>query len=52
VACKGYQWDIANGGKSPTSAELATGSNWDQYVTDVKHTAGVIAIGNYTLAAE
>jgi hypothetical protein len=52
VACKGYQWDIANGGKSPTSAELATGSNWNQYVTDVKHTAGVIAIGNYTLAAE
>lgn len=41
---KGYTWDIANGGKSPTDAELATGSNWDKTATDIKHTAGVITI--------
>ena len=45
VALKGYSWDTANGGKSPTDAELADGSNWDKVATDIKHTAGVIAIG-------
>lgn len=38
--------DIANGGKSPTDAELATGSNWDQVATSIKDTAGVLTIGN------
>lgn len=37
---KGYAWDIANGGASPTDAELATGTNWDQVATSDKHTAG------------
>jgi hypothetical protein len=46
MGLKGYAWDIANGGKSPTSAELATGSNWDQFVTSIKSTAGVITIGD------
>ncbi len=46
VALKGYTWDEANGGKSPTDAELATGSNWDKVATNIKHTAGVIAIGD------
>lgn len=46
LGLKGYAWDIANGGKSPTSAELATGSNWDQIVNSVKSTAGVITIGD------
>lgn len=46
VALKGYSWDSVNGGKSPTDAELATGSNWDKVATDIKHTAGVIAIGD------
>lgn len=46
LALKGYTWDEANGGKSPTDAELATGSNWDKVATDIKHTAGVIAIGD------
>lgn len=46
VALKGYSWDVTNGGASPTDAELATGSNWDKIVTDIKHTAGVIAVGN------
>lgn len=42
---KGYAWDTANGGKSPTDAELATGSNWDKVATDIKQTAGVMAVG-------
>lgn len=42
----GYSWDVANGGKSPTDAEIATGSNWDLYVTDIKHSAGVATIGD------
>lgn len=46
VALKGYQWDTANGGKSPTDVELATGSNWDRVATSIKHTAGVIALAN------
>ena len=47
LALKGYTWDETNGGKSPTDAELATGSNWDKVATDIKHTAGVL-----TLAAQ
>jgi hypothetical protein len=48
LALKGYSWDSVNGGKSPTDAELATGTNWDKVATDIKHTAGVIAIGSAT----
>jgi hypothetical protein len=46
LALKGYTWDEANGGKSPTDAELATGSNWDKVATSIKATAGVVAIGD------
>lgn len=46
LGLKGYSWDIANGGKSPTDAALATGTNWDKVATDIKHTAGVIAVGD------
>ena len=46
LGLKGYAWDEANGGKSPTDAELATGSNWDKVATSIKHTAGVAAIGD------
>ncbi len=42
---KGYSWDATNGGKSPTDAELATGSNWDKCVTSIKDTAGVVVLG-------
>jgi hypothetical protein len=42
----GYSWDTTNGGKSPTDAEIATGTNWDTYVTDVKNSAGVVTIGD------
>lgn len=46
LGLKGFSWDTANGGKSPTDAELATGTNWDQVVSSIKHTAGVITIGD------
>ncbi|MCO4316335.1 major capsid protein [Phyllobacterium sp. 21LDTY02-6] len=46
LSLKGYTWDEANGGKSPTDAELATGSNWDKVATSIKHTAGVLAQGD------
>lgn len=45
LGLKGYTWDEANGGKSPTDAEIATGSNWDKVATSIKHTAGTLAIG-------
>lgn len=48
LGLKGYAWDTQNGGKSPTDAELATGSNWDKVVTSIKHTAGVLAVGDAT----
>lgn len=45
LGLKGYGWDEANGGKSPTDAEIATGTNWDKVAEFDKMTAGVIAIG-------
>ena len=44
IGLKGYTWDEANGGKSPTDLELATGTNWDKTASSIKHTAGVITI--------
>jgi hypothetical protein len=46
VGIKGFAWDEANGGKSPTDAELQTGTNWDQYATSIKDTAGVLLIAD------
>lgn len=46
LGLKGYTWDEANGGKSPTDTEIATGSNWDKVATSIKHTAGVLLIGD------
>ena len=46
VGLKGYSWDIANGGSSPSDAALATGTNWDKVVTSNKHTAGVLTIAD------
>ena len=46
LGLKGYTWDEANGGKSPTDAALATGSNWDKTASDIKNTAGVITVGD------
>lgn len=41
VMCKGYQWDVANGGANPNDAALATATNWDKVATENKSTAGV-----------
>lgn len=46
LSLKGYTWDEVAGGKSPSDAELTTGSNWDKVATSIKHTAGVLATGN------
>ena len=46
LGLKGFTWDTANGGKSPTSAELATGTNWDLVANSIKGSAGVITIGD------
>lgn len=46
LGLKGYTWDTNTGGKSPTDAELATGTNWDKTATSIKHTAGVALIGD------
>lgn len=48
LGLKGYTWDEVNGGKSPSDAELATGTNWVKNATSNKHTAGVITIGDAT----
>ncbi|ALP47897.1 major head protein [Pseudomonas phage YMC11/02/R656] len=45
VGLRGYAWDVANGGASPDDAALSTGANWDKVATSVKHTAGVLAVG-------
>ena len=49
LGLKGYSWDEATGGKSPTDAELATSTNWDQTAVSIKNTAGVMTVGNATL---
>ena len=49
MAIKGYTWDEANGGKSPSDAAIGTGTNWDKIATDIKATAGVVTIGDAAL---
>ncbi|WP_332847550.1 major capsid protein [Pseudomonas lactucae] len=46
LGLKGYTWDTATGGASPTDAELGTGTNWDKTAASIKHTAGVALIGD------
>ena len=46
LGLKGYTWDEANGGKSPSNAALGTGTNWDKVASDIKRTAGVVLIGD------
>lgn len=48
LALKGFAWDTASGGKSPTDAEIATGANWDKVASSWKHTAGVMVTGIVT----
>lgn len=46
LGLKGYTWDVANGGKSPTDTEIATGTNWDLVANSLKASAGVMTIGD------
>ncbi|WOC14983.1 major capsid protein [Pseudochrobactrum sp. MP213Fo] len=46
IGLDGYSWNIANGGHSPKSAKLGTGANWDKVMASVKHSAGVLTIGD------
>ena len=46
LGLKGYTWDEANGGKSPSNAALGTGTNWDKVAIDIKNTAGVVLVGD------
>lgn len=46
LGIKGYTWDKASGGKAPTTAALATSTNWDQTATDIKSLAGVVVQSN------
>jgi hypothetical protein len=43
LGLKGYAWSTSV--SSPTDAELTTGSNWTKIATSVKHTAGVVTLG-------
>lgn len=49
LSLKGYTWNESVGGKSPTDAEIATGTNWPKVATSIKHTAGVAAVGDSSL---
>ena len=42
IGVKGFAWDKANGGKSPTDSALFTATNWDRYATSNKDLGGVI----------
>lgn len=42
LGVNGFSWDKTNGGKSPNDAAIFTGTNWDQYATSHKDTAGVL----------
>ena len=44
ISVKGFRWDTANGGRSPTLATLSTSTNWDKYVTADKDLAGVLIV--------
>lgn len=46
LGLKGFSWDEASGGKSPTNEALATGANWDKVATSIKQTAGVVTVAD------
>lgn len=46
LGMKGFSWDKANGGKSPTDAALFTSTNWDRTATSHKDLGGVIIESN------
>lgn len=51
VGIKGFAWDKANGGPSPTDAALLTATNWDRTATSHKDLAGVALLARPFTAA-
>lgn len=45
IGIRGTAWDVANGGVNPDNTALATGSNWDSVMDNVKDLAGVAIVG-------
>ena len=43
LSLKGFSWDKANGGASPTDAALATATNWDKVALSYRDLGGVLA---------
>lgn len=41
VGVKGFKWDVTNGGRNPTNANLTTSTNWDLAAADTRDCAGV-----------
>jgi hypothetical protein len=41
LGVKGFTWDKTNGGRAPTNAAIATGTNWDKTATSFKDLAGI-----------
>lgn len=44
VGCKGFKWDVTNGGATPTDATLGTSTNWDKVAAENKNLGGVLVI--------
>lgn len=42
LGLKGFTWDKSNGGHSPSTASLITGSNWDKIAASAKDLAGFV----------
>jgi len=41
VSCKGFKYDVANGGVNPDDTTLATSTNWDSVMDSIKDLSGV-----------
>lgn len=41
VSCKGFAYDVTNGGVNPDDTAIGTGTNWDSVMDSVKDLAGV-----------
>lgn len=42
LSCKGFKYDVTNGGVNPDNTALATSTNWDSVMDSVKDLSGVI----------
>jgi hypothetical protein len=41
VSCKGFKYDVTNGGVNPDDTTLATSTNWDSVMDSIKDLSGV-----------